>query len=364
MKVLYDHQIFLFQKFGGISRYHYKLYESLRQFSPKDHFEVVHNGSDNAYLTNPNKRFNWLGYRFWTNINKQVVNWKVKDFDVFHPTYYNPYFLKSFDPARCVLTVHDMIPEREAESGNSNFQHLVASKREMIRKAAAIIAISETTKQDILHYLDTDERKIAVVHHGGPDYFGNQSGEAADHSPDVAPYLLYVGERNGYKNFRLVIEALHSFMKKNRVKLLAVGKPFNPTESELLAQYGVEDLVTPVTNITDGQLHQLYKYAVCFIFPSTMEGFGIPILEAFQAGCPVVCSNTAIFKEIASDGASYFNPEEPEPLLQAVEQVAADKQLRCHLTTEGTKRLQAFSWEHTARLTYEVYQKVADAARN
>ncbi len=110
--------------------------------------------------------------------------------------------------------------------------------------------------------------------------------------------------------------------------------------------------------INDMILKNLYANALAFIFPSHYEGFGLPILEAFSCNCPTILSNSSSFPEIGGDAVSYFEPNNPESLISAVETVFCDKMLREDLIKKGSERVKLFSWEKTARSTKKVYYKV------
>jgi glycosyltransferase involved in cell wall biosynthesis len=111
-------------------------------------------------------------------------------------------------------------------------------------------------------------------------------------------------------------------------------------------------------NLTDNQLAYVYSKALAFIFPSLYEGFGIPILEAFSCGCPVLLSNKSCFPEVAQDAAIYFDPQNSESILQAIEKVLIDKKLRSEKIEKGFKRLRDFSWQKMALHTENVYKSI------
>ncbi len=175
MKILYDHQIFTSQKYGGISRYFYELVRELTD-TQKVECEIPllvsnnHYISDNKYVKYvdllPNKQFRGKG-RIFNYLNKPntILKLKQQKFDVFHPTYYDPYFLTYLGKKPFVLTVHDMIHEKFSDMFLST-DKTTEQKRLLVEKATKIIAISQTTKKDLIELFGTDESKIEVVYHG------------------------------------------------------------------------------------------------------------------------------------------------------------------------------------------------------
>ena len=109
--------------------------------------------------------------------------------------------------------------------------------------------------------------------------------------------------------------------------------------------------------VSDNQLAYLYQHALCFVFPSLYEGFGIPVLEAFASGCPVLLSNASCFPEVGGDAALYFDPYNPEEMAKTIENVVSDSNLRTQMIQRGHERVKAFSWDKTAAQTAEFYKK-------
>lgn len=365
MKVLYDHQIFSFQRYGGISRYFCELIRNLR-----NHIDVECDVSlfisCNQYLSDyklvnffyffPDISFRGRG-RIFSYINKTYTLQKLKkqDFDIFHPTYYDPYFLKYIGNKPFVLTVYDMIHEKFREMF-SPADKTSQQKRLLLEKATKIIAISQNTKKDLIEIYGANETKIEVV------YLGNSV--SCDQNLNIncnmpKKYLLYVGSRGGYKNFLRFIRGIAEILKQDREMFVvcAGGGEFKSSEKQLFSDLGIERQVLQY-NLNDESLAYFYKNAISFIFPSLYEGFGMPILEAFACGCPVICSNTSSLPEIAGSGAYYFDPYSEESIKNAVLRVLEDSSLRECLVMEGYKRVKQFSWQKTAEQTKKIYESL------
>lgn len=370
MKVLYDHQIYSIQKYGGISRYFVEIINNLPEdvraeigvrFSNNEYLQILQpsflkakNGIENLLIKTDFKGKARLVY--YLNQKFSIALLKQQNFDVFHPTYYDDYFLDYIGNKPFVLTIHDMISEIYPEMSKNNV--VSAQKAKLAEKAAHIIAVSEKTKKDVIEILGVNGKKISVVYHASP-FRKNVIRENFDFQQD---YILFVGERSYYKNFLFFIQAIKPlFDQRRNLTVLCTGRSFNQEEQEQIRLLGMEGRFKSVS-VRENQLFNLYRNAKAFIFPSYYEGFGIPILEAFDAECPVVLSDSSCFPEIAGDGALYFDPKSSTQLVQSIERVLEDTDLRNSLIEKGRKRLESFSWSRAATQTIDVYRQVLNAS--
>lgn len=365
MKILYDFQIFSLQDFGGISRYFVELIRGLEEQEDM-RAEMAIRFSNNSYLQKsrlitckpffPNVKRYWK-YIVMEHINKLLCTPDLdrKDYDIFHPTYYDTYFLSHIAKRPFVLTVYDMIHEH-FEEVRSVEKKTAEQKRLLVRKANKVIAISENTKQDLIRYLGADDKKVEVV------YLGNslipEPMSKAD-LPIPEKYILYVGVRTFYKNFKPFLTSISPTLRKdeNLYLLCAGGGDFKNDELSLFKNVGVNGKVI-FRSIDDDILGSLYRNARVFAFPSLYEGFGIPVLEAFGCGCPAVLSNTSSLPEIGSDAALYFDPNDETSIRNAVEAVLYNEDVRKKLIAKGSERVKEFSWGKTARETRKIYESV------
>lgn len=370
MKILYDHQIFTLQKFGGISRYFYEL---IREFEKIDSIQTKTSllVSDNHYISDKNyvKHINFLPdiefrgkQRLLTLINKPntILELKKQNFDIFHPTYYDPYFLQYIGNKPFVLTVHDMIYEKFKDIPNSG-DTISDYKKLLVEKAFKIITVSQSTKKDLIELFETDESKIEVVYHG------NSMFPKSNISINITipkKYLLFVGSRVGYKNFDRFIKSVSILLNKDKELSVVCtgGGNFKLSEIQLFEDLGISHQIFQY-DVDDDKLAYIYKNALVFVFPSLYEGFGIPILEAFACGCPLVCSNAGSLPEIATTGASYFDPYSEESIRSTILQVLNNFGLREKLVQNGTKRLECFSWKFTAEKTMHIYKEILNVKR-
>lgn len=355
--ILYDHQAFEMQRFGGISRYFYELRRHLSLGTELSlavstnyylHADPETRRESGLYL--PERPYKW--FKGWEKRWNRSVSLRALtrgDFRVFHPTYYNPYFLPHLGEKPYVITVHDMTHELFPQYfGNAAL--MIAWKAETIRHASRIIAISEHTKRDIVRLLAIPPERIDVVYHGSSAIRSDYAGLAL---PDE--YLLFVGDRHGYKNFDRFLLAFRELASERRdLYLLCVGKTFKKKEIERIAELGLTARVRQYT-VSDAALSQLYRQTAVFVYPSLYEGFGFPILEAYTNECPVALSRASCFPEIAGEAGAYFDPLSSESMAATIRRVLDDSDYRSRLIALGQKRLPRYTWAETARQTEAVY---------
>lgn len=366
MKVLYDYQIFTSQIYGGISRYFYEL---LQNFKSDDEIEykLSLKYSNNYYLKKldnlPYKRFferhSFKGkYRLLNILNRKISQKYISkwDYDIFHPTYYDPYFLDFLNGRPFVLTIFDMIHEIYPEI--FSFKDKIPEwKKTLAQKAIKIIAISENTKRDIIKILGMDEGKIEVIYLGNSLKINKDINTINIKIPKK--YILFVGSRKGYKNFELFIDAVSPLINEdNELNIVcAGGGDFNKVEIEKFISLKIRDKLFYYSG-NDSTLAYLYQKAVAFVFPSLYEGFGIPVLESFACGCPVICSKTSSLPEVAGDAAIYFDPTDKLSMLNSIQKVIYNNELKKQLIKKGIERVKEFSWDKTAKKTKKLYEDI------
>ena len=360
-KILYDNQMFTFQRFGGVTRYFADLMYNL----PANEFvsEIPMYYCENHYVTETyGHEYKTLSFprsyrirrQVYSLVNRHVAVKAVKnnDYDIFHPTYFSPYFLKHVKKRQkpFVLTIHDMTFECYPQDVLI-YDRTIPHKKLLISEADHIIAVSENTKRDIVEILGTDPSKISVVHHG---YRGvtRPSVQLFDR------YVLYVGERKGYKNFLQWLSAIRPIFNLDpKLKVVCTGLPFSSAELKLFARWNIQDRLVHIS-ASDAQLASLYKYALCFVFPSHYEGFGIPILEAFANGCPVCLSNASCFPEVAGDAGLFFNPGDAQSMQDVLKELLVSATLREELRQKGFERSKEFTLDRMVEKSCEVYRKL------
>jgi glycosyltransferase involved in cell wall biosynthesis len=366
MKILYDHQILGGQIYGGISRYYFELMDQYyRMQNPQFELSLVYSKTQCLNLAAGKRKdyfFKKPGFRFRftdkSTVNRVTSEKKIaaRGFDIFHPTYYDPYFVEYLDGSPFVLTVYDMIHERYAGQYSSR-DKTAEHKKYLLPKADRIIAISENTKKDILYYYpEIQESKITMTH-----LASSIVKEEAQKPRAAVPsrYILFVGGRGRYKNFQILINSARDILAKDKdLHVVCAGsEPFKPSESQMFTGLGIQKQVHHIP-VEDSSLIWLYCNALVFVFPSLYEGFGIPVLEAFACGCPVICSNISSLPEVADNAAEYIDPQSESSVRQVLDKVIYNESLRRQMTTLGYERLKCFSWKNTALQTLDIYRSL------
>jgi len=363
VKIAFDHQIFASQSYGGISRYFTRLAHELA--SVGDDVNVVAPVHKNKYLLDLPKnnvlgkyfnRFPPKTHRIIGLLNQHLSSIKLSGdaLDVFHETYYskNPVACKT--KAR-IITVYDMIHERFQQHFSPKDQ-TTKQKKDAIKRADHVISISESTKQDLCCLFDVDPCKVTVVHLGFDDVTQTHINKHATTTVEK-PFLLYVGNRYGYKNFNSMLKAIAaSKIIKNEFDVIAFGGgAFSSAEKKLI--HSLEFKAGTVRQISgdDSILWGFYQNAAAFIYPSLYEGFGIPPLEAMVHDCPVISGNTSSMPEVIGGAGEFFNPYDIDDQVNAIQNVVFSSERRKQLIAAGRERLKLFSWSRCASETRNVY---------
>ncbi len=297
MRILYDHQVFSLQDTGGISRYHYELVRRLQQFDGVS-IEVLMGGNASVLpftgLRSAQTRVTaWKtptrpGYtRYAANEALLSLLTSIRGkFDIYHPT------LNRIMP---VVHRRRIVVSSARFDARAVFPHLfrtpetyVRAKRQILSKADAILCVSESSRQDLLHFYDLDEKKTHVVHHGFTPL--EERPLAVQGLPaGERPYLLYVGSRTEYKNFMLLLEAFALSGLAQDYLLVAVGGgPTSREEEAKISQAGMVGQVDLISRVSDQKLAALYRNASLFVYPSLYEGFGFPPSGSHESwlSCP------------------------------------------------------------------------------
>ena len=355
MKILYDSQIFEMQKFGGISRYFYKLTKFNQNLWD---YSVSGKYIDNVYVSEiagikpfpVSRNFRGKGriIRF-CNQKSNVRAIKSEKYDVFHPTYYNPLALPRNKPV--VITAHDFIHEIFPTFFSPN-NKTSEQKGRVFSKASKIIAISQTTKNDLLKFFpEVPEDKIDVVYHAIEWEFCTEKHQP----PFEKPYILFTGTRGIYKNFTMFLISVASLLKKYDLHLICTGGKFSSDENALIRILGISDRVKNMF-ADEETLKALYENALCFVFPSLYEGFGFPILEAFASKCPIAISDASCFPEIAGEAAVYFDPYSQSNMQKKIEDLITSQSERADLIERGVERFKKFTMDSMIQGTKKAYE--------
>lgn len=366
MRIAYDHQIFSMQSWGGISRYFVRLAEELdsadHDVSVMAHYHRNHHLEsarasliDGKSVTDWPHRFGRLAQRFNSVLTAgSLRRWSP---DIIHQTYYQQKRRPTVD-APVVLTVYDMVHEIMPAVFRVN-DRTPERKKRAVMYADHVICISENTRQDLLQFIDIDPAKTSVVHLGVDTPAPNNSNQQPSNcSSDQRPYILYVGQRGGYKNFHILLKAFAQ--SKRLINTLDIicfgGDPLSTDEMALANNLGLG--VNQLTRQTgdDNELSRLYRQACVFVHSSSYEGFGLPPLEAMAHGCPVISSNASCMPEVLGSAAEYFDPQSTDELRGALESVVYSDDHQQKLRNAGLMHCETLTWANCAKNTLSVYE--------
>jgi glycosyltransferase involved in cell wall biosynthesis len=370
LNILYDHQIWENQTYGGASRL---FWEIARQISANPEISVTLFAGlyINRYISRAHQNLNpgvlkgiYLDDYPGTRRLRQTINsylfrkWIVsrgKVWDIFHPTNYDINFVPR--GARLVVTVFDMINELFPQYYRDSLERTQVKKKAVLT-ANQIIAISSSTRNDLVRLFEVNPDNITVIPLAPSLDFSGVSNQQSE----KRPYLLYVGERSpSYKNSRLLLEAFARVSSEfPELKLIFFGGgKFSNLELESLSEIQPPINKENIVQISgdDLMLASYYKYAEALVYPSIYEGFGLPLVEAMRAGCPVLASSASSIPEVLGDAGCLFNPSDLASLTAAIIQTIHNRDYRGEMIKKGFSRSQEFSWKRTADQTLAVYLK-------
>jgi glycosyltransferase involved in cell wall biosynthesis len=368
MRVLFDHQTFCAQRFGGVPRYFAELADHLAR-RPSVGVTVAAPWHVSGYLSGSRSMRivgssapGWLARgsvaarraRLLVGTAASYVLARTGKYDIVHETGYN-HPLRWPARSRVVTTIHDMLFELFPETFGDIGPLLSAQKRRAAERADHVICVSHQTRADLIRCFGVPESKTSVVHHGV-----TLPRMPAEAEPNIkVPYLLYIGARNGYKTFEGLLHALRASRYANDIHIVCVGG--GPLTSAELALAG-ECMRYPdrlmQKNADDDELGWLYSKATAFVYPSLYEGFGMPILEAMALGCPVVACAAGPASEVAGDAAELVDWTGPESLATGLDHVLGSENTRSAMVARGHERARAFSWTRCAAETQAVYERL------
>lgn len=360
--LIIDNIIFYLQKSGGISVVWYELISRLMR---EGYFQLMfleyktppqNIFYDELKLANKLKIFRSL---FYLKLQR-FLPIKLRRMDapfIFHSSYYR---YSTNSSAINITTVHDFTYEYYSK-GLPKWLHCW-QKYKAIRHSDYIICISENTKKDLLKFLpDIDERKISVIYNGvSDDYFPLTDCTLSDLPFPKNEYLLFVGTRSGYKNFKFAIETLKDIKSK---MLVIVGSPLTRKEiKELDLKVGSNRYVC-AGRVSNTQLNILYNNAYALLYPSYYEGFGIPILEAQKAACPVIAYNSSSIAEVMGDSPLKLNELTVNNIKRCF-QLLDDENIRNEIIAIGLENVRKYTWDKMYDQVKELYHNALNKSKH
>ena len=354
---------------GGISQYTKQLIQALGEIDHEDKFTIFQSREGGNVFAD---QLNFWQRRLWTPSHFRLEQWTLPlelatvGIDILH----SPDFIPPFH-RRCkaVITIHDLAFLRFPELLTEESRRYYGQVRQAVESADGVIAVSESTRRDVVELLGVPAECIDVIYHATDERFrpladvqaARQFCEEYD-LPET--FVLWVGTLEPRKNLETLLRALAILRDRGKEinpRLVVAGAKGWLYEStvKLVEELGLSHDVIFFGPASVADLLLLYNAAWLFVFPSLYEGFGFPPLEALACGTPVICARTSSLPEVLGRAALFLDdPMDAEALAEAIQRLAEDEELREELKQRGLEQAAKFNWKSTAEQTLAVYRRV------
>lgn len=362
MKIVFDNIIYSLQNSGGGSVYWTELIKRFNEDNSLNiKFYEQEEPNSNIFrkglqLKNVQKEtFLSLKIRRYLNFTKPIT-----EKSIFHSSYFR---VSGSRNAINITTIHDFTTEK-FRKGLARWVNL-QQKRHAALHSDGIICISENTKKDLLHFVpEINPSKIRVIYNGVSDDFYkiNEEFEIASKDPrfkdlENCKYLLYIGHRTKYKNFPVAVKAAAKV--KERYKLVVVGEPFTPEEKVFVDSHlGSECII--ISKLNNDGLNYLYNKAFALLYPSSYEGFGIPLVEAMKTECPIIANKNSSIPEVVGEAGLLYEDIDENSIINGIQKLE-NIDYRQDLIKRGTQQFTKFNWDKTYLEYVEFYKELFDA---
>ena len=368
MRILYDHQAFSLQSYGGITRIFSEIIRYLNT-QPEIATDLLlgFSGTKANFQTiiSPPGRLIQQGTALFS---PGVLNYAVNElisfalgpalgkYDIYHSTYHR--FVASIRARSRVATHHDCAPEMFPDLFR-NTNHIVRLKRKLFRAADLIICVSEASRVDLLRFYDVAEHKAIVIHNGVEPMVRSPGGDAELRAAISGEFLLHVGARHSYKNFDRFLRSYFMSGVSTSYKILALGGgPPSAEHATLIQKLGLTDRVVFVPHASGALLAEAYASAALLVYPSLYEGFGMPPLEAASQGCVALVSENPATIEVCGDAAFFFKPSDLEDFSHMLRTALTSSAERRIFVERAQKLLKRYTWEACGRKTLDAYLRL------
>lgn len=353
----------------GVGRYIRNLIAELINLDKKNEYVVYLRKEEYSAFVTPSERWKkrLLDVPWHTFAEQIKVPLKLKsdNLDVFHFPYFN---VPIFYNRPFLLTIHDLIVDH-FDTGRASTKALWFYKlkragyklatRLAIKKAAKISVISETTRDEVIDHYHIDRKEIEVTYDGLDSNFQRVADLHKATNYYNFPYIIYVGNAYPHKNLERLIYTMKK-ISKSKIKLVLAGTDdyFYPRLKMLVEKESLFKNIIFFGQADDKQLVNLYTYAKCLVFPSLMEGFGLPNMEAVYCGCLPIVSDIPVFHEVWGDDLSYFNPYDIDDMAKKILEAVKLNNDCIKRVRKAKLRIEKFSWSKTANQTMKIYEEI------
>jgi len=353
---------------AGIGNYLFNLISELSRIDPTNKYIIFASSENIEYYTNSNPNFKLINIGFWAGKRFLRILWEqfvlpIKLLELNADILFSPGFVcPLIKVTRYVTVIHDMTffshPQVHTFFKRLYFPFMI---RQSVKRSEKIIAVSNNTSREIQKYIQIPERKLSVTHLAASTLSeeNSTSNNLSKKYGIDSEFMLFVGMLEPRKNLKLIIKALPEIIDKN-LKLVIVGKKGWMIDNlfDDIKAGNLENRVIFTGFVPDEELLEFYKTAQMFVYPSLYEGFGIPVLEAMSAGCPVITSNVSSLPEVAGDAAIMINPDDSTELARAINLLNSDENYRNQMIGKGFENIKKFNWEKTAIETLSIFDNL------
>jgi glycosyltransferase involved in cell wall biosynthesis len=362
---MFDEQIFLLQEYGGISRYFTELIKAFRSnpslgidpilssYALRNNY--ILNEIDPLALKPVTSSFGAI----WHLVLQALFNRRTTNSaDLVHLTFYLPSFFERFRQLPKVVTIHDMIPEKMKSPFQLWNPHFV--KKSHAVRANLLISVSDSTTSDLKEVYGLTNQIVRTYLGVGPEY---RTGlPRREWQP--SRYLLFVGNRSGYKDFTVALEAFAKVSHKHPdlFFLLVGGGKINKSESKKISSLNLSSRIIQ-KNVVSDDLPSVYSNALALVYTTRYEGFGLPLVEAMASGTPVIASRTPINEEIIGECANFFTAGDSSSLSELIDSLNSGYATFQGKIEAGLEKSKEFTWEKCAAETAVAYRKLFETQK-
>ena len=360
MNILFDNIIYSKERQGGISNVFSELTTYLQKFSDIDlkfieELNADLNGCRQKLTIDKNQIINHITIKPLILSRLLPIPIKITDPFLYHSSYFRA--IKGPKNYSEVTTIYDFVHDYYESFLKKTIHNNL--KFSAIKRSAGIICISENTYKDLKRFCPPKKhQKVEIIHCGvSEDYFPILDESYIKSNTEIYNiengYLLFIGSRASYKNFNFLIKLIE---KLTEFKLVVVGQPFSEKEKQLIGP-NLLNRITLISGVNNQTLNFLYNKAFALIYPSSYEGFGIPVIESMKAGCPVIALNSSSIPEVAGDAGILLEKTEIQSFIDKID-LLKNKDFRADIIGKGLKQAKNFSWEKCNQETLAFYKEI------